>query len=352
MTPEDLIGLVQSLRSPTGVAALLDVSGGIIHVNRPIQEYERTKATTYSTMTDEGDEIVQIIMHERLHFLQTCTFGFMYAYARDMFLHIMSILAAGPAGFDLPETIEPKQLSRLRDLLQRPNRKGTSGLSARAIIESLTMYQQVLIRIGMTPDQYADTLEFLGPGSYDPFAQAIDHFTIADEYRAAYLQALEILGDSTFYLFPYAACLSLCTAWPGDSFIPFCKFLVETKRREEAGEAPGKTPLSNFGWMGNALEKGEAAEGYESLPQHPVFWPIVLKLSEEAMKVQARPDPMALVEMLLRIGSTVVFYGDAKEKPSVVRIGEPVTSKDSDMALVLSALAQRVIQLVGPPEEF
>jgi hypothetical protein len=86
-TPEELLKLAQALRFIPGSEGFFDACGGVIHINRPRETYDQLAGSTFETLSPESDALLQLIMHERLHLLQTCTFGFSYAFASDLYIH-------------------------------------------------------------------------------------------------------------------------------------------------------------------------------------------------------------------------------------------------------------------------
>jgi hypothetical protein len=91
--------------------------------------------------------------HERLHFVQTCTFGFMYTLAIDLFSAALGLLSPSTnRTFLQPQELPAEARTQVQAIDQRLADVSDDDLTALDIIESVTYYHQLSIRYDLSAE--------------------------------------------------------------------------------------------------------------------------------------------------------------------------------------------------------
>ena len=330
--------------------ALFDLVGGFIHLSWSSDQYDELLRTSPESLTEDQLELMEALNHERLHFIQTCTFGFMYLLAIDLFSSAVALLAPSTnrtfqRGEDLPA--DARRLLAAVD--QRLAGRSDDGISSLDIIESLTHFHQISIRLHLTPESYRELLSEVG-GSVrrDPFLRILDSVQAGSEYTAAYEAAVRHSGPEAFFVFPKAAALALCTRRPEQAFRPLCQHVLALRRGESNG-----IPLSEFGWMGEAFEL--ARRNDELGRTHPIYSDAIQRQGPEALRELLRANVQEVSERLQRLPVPMLCYENPAPRPFLRAHQEFWPDLDEDerklrvqSCAIFSALAVRALASVQP----
>src|SRR5215813_4952357 len=158
-----LVGL-----SLQGRKALFDLIGGFIHLSWSSSQFDELARADPDSLAPDQLQMLEALIHERLHFVQTCTFGFMYTLAIDLFSAAVGLLSPSANRTLLQaEELPAEARKQVQAIHQRLARVSDDGLTALDIIESVTHYHQLSIRYGLTSERYVQLLD--DSSERDPF---------------------------------------------------------------------------------------------------------------------------------------------------------------------------------------
>jgi hypothetical protein len=248
--------------------------------------------------------MLEALIHERLHFVQTCTFGFMYTLAIDLFSSAAGLLSPSTnRTFQQPDQLPAEARKRLQAVQERLASVSEDGLTTLDIIESVTHYHQISIRYGLTSERYVQQLDL---NERDPFHAILDAVRAPHEYRAAYDAAVRYCGSDAFFVFPRAAGLSLCTRRPERVFRSTCEQLRALNRKEADG-------INLIGWIGTAFELSRINNSTGRT--HPIYTDAIEQQGQDAFRTLLQTGPEELSRRLQLMSVPMLCYDLASPRP-------------------------------------
>lgn len=285
--------------------ALFDLIGGFIHLSWSSSQFDELARTRPDSLTTDQLEMLEALIHERLHFVQTCTFGFMYALAIDLFSAAVGLLAPSQNKTFLQAEVLPAEARKQVQVVhQRLASLSDDGLTALDIIESVTHYHQISIRYGLTAQRYMELLD--GRGERDPFQAILDAVQPPSEYRAAYDAAVRYCGSDAFFVFPRAAALSLCTQRPERAFRSICEQLRALDHKEADG-------INLIGWIGTAFELSRTNNSVGRT--HPIYTEAIDREGADAFRTLLQTGPEELSRRLQLMSVPMLCYDPPSIRP-------------------------------------
>jgi len=318
--------------------ALFDLIGGFIHLSWSSRQFDELARAHPDSLTPDQLQMLEALIHERLHFVQTCTFGFMYTLAIDFFSAAVALLSPSTnRTFLQPQELPAEARKQVEDIHQRLAGLSDDGLTALDIIESVTHYHQLSIRYGLTAERYLQLLEDVS--ERDPFQTILDADQAAHEYRAAYDAAVRYCGSDAFFLFPRAAGLSLCTGRPERAFRSICEQVRALNRREAEG-------INLIGWIGTAFDLSRINDSRGRI--HPIYTGAIEQHGQDAFRNLLQTGPDELSKRLQLMSVPMLCYDPPSLRPALRGDEEFWPDLDHDERLrrvqicaVISALAVR-----------
>jgi hypothetical protein len=288
-----------------GRKALFDLIGGFIHLSWSGSQFDELARVQPDSLIPDQWQMLEALIHERLHFVQTCTFGFMYTLAIDLFSAAVGLLSPSTnRTFLQAEELPAEARKQLQAIHQRLTGVSEDGLTALDIIESVTHYHQISIRYGLTSERYMDLLD--DSSARDPFQSILDAVQAPSEYRAAYDAAVRYCGSDAFFVFPRAAGLSLCTRRPERAFRSTCEQLRALRRQEVQG-------ISLIGWIGSAFELSRTDKA--SGRTHPIYTEAIEQQGEDAFRTLLQTGPEELSRRLQLMSVPMLCYDPPSPRP-------------------------------------
>ena len=317
--------------------ALFDLIGGFIHLSWSSSQLDEFARANPDSLTSDQLEMLEALIHERLHFVQTCTFGFMYTLAIDMFSAGVGLLSPSTnRTFQQPEQLRAEARKQLQAVQERLSGMSDDGLTPLDIIESVTHYHQISIRYGLTSERYMQQLDI---SERDPFQTILDAVQAPHEYRAAYDAAVQYCGANAFFVFPRAAALSLCTRRPERTFRSTCEQLCALNRKEADG-------INLIGWIGTAFELSRINNSKGRT--HPIYTESIEQQGQDAFRTLLQTGPDELSQRLQLMSVPMLCYDPPSPRPFLRGDEEFWPDLDRDERLrrvqicaVISALAVR-----------
>jgi hypothetical protein len=321
-----------------GRKALFDLIGGFIHLSWSSSQFDELAHGHPDSLTPDHLQMLEALIHERLHFVQTCTFGFMYTLAIDLFSAAVGLLSPSTnTTFLQPQELPAEARKQVRAIHRRLAGVSDDSLTALDIIESLTHYHQLSIRYGLTAERYVQLLEDIS--ERDPFQAILDADQPPDEYRAAYDAAVRYCGSDAFFVFPRAAALCLCTGRPERAFRSIC----EQVRALNGKEAEG---INLIGWIGTAFELSRINDSKGRT--HPIYTELIEQHGHDAFRRLLQTGPDELSQRLQMMSVPMLCYDPPSPRPFLRGDEEFWPDLDRDERLlrvqicaVISALAVR-----------
>jgi hypothetical protein len=320
-----------------GRKALFDLIGGFIHLSWSSRQFDELARAGPDSLTCDQLQMLEALIHERLHFVQTCTFGFMYTLAIDLFSAAAGLLSPTKIRtFQHPDRLPGEARRQLKAVQERLTDVSDDGLTTLDIIESVTHYHQISIRYGLTSDTYIQQLDLSEP---DPYQAILNSVQAPHEYRAAYDAAVRYCGSDAFFVFPRAAGLSLCTHRPERTFRSMCEQLRALNRKEADG-------ITLFGWIGTAFELSSV----DNLTgrTHPIYTEGIQQLGQVAVRTLLQTGPEELSRRLQLMSVPMLCYDPSSPRPLLRGDEEfwPDLNRDErlmriQICAVISALAIR-----------
>jgi hypothetical protein len=320
-----------------GRKALFDLIGGFIHLSWSSKQFDELTAANPDSVTSDQLQMLEALIHERLHFVQTCTFGFMYTLALDLFSAAVGLLSPSSSRtFLQPEQLPAAPRKQLQAVHNRLAHASDDGLTTLDIIESLTHYYQLSIRYCLTPERYMQqpTID-----ERDPFQSILDAVQAPHEYRVAYDAAVRYCGSDAFFLFPRAAGLSLCTRRPEQAFRSICEQLRALNRKEADG-------MNLIGWIGTAFELSIVNNATGRT--HLIYTDGIERHGQDAFRILMAMGPDELSRRLQLMPVPMLCYDPPSLRPFLRGDAEFWPNLDRDESLlrvqicaVISAVAVR-----------
>lgn len=282
----ETIKLSQYFEVPSEVAGYLEWGSGILRVNCDYDDWEFINNNPEDTRTFATRSILATLTHETFHFLQICTSGFLYSFVCRYF-DLMREYIKQEVGYPLTD-------EKIKTFLKNPSgvtdeiinhisvldRQGASGVTVRDIIESAAyLYEHKTHYIGLDIAGYEKLLSQDQPPS---------------EYYHAFHKAKEILGETAFDNFLFAAFISLCFNRPEAVFADVLENIANHNLVYRDGNDIPRfiSAIQSFFSVHNALgSAAEVALHKGSQFWHPVYNNAILSLNEAA----AHYSPIALV---------------------------------------------------------
>ena len=334
-----LVGL-----SLQGRKALFDLIGGFIHLSWSSSQFDELARASADSLTFDQLQMLEALIHERLHFVQTCTFGFMYTLAIDLFSAAVGLLSPTTnRTLQQPEQLPAEARKQLQAVHERLASISDDGLTPLDIIESVTHYHQISIRYGLTAERYMQEYD---SSDRDPFQAILDSVQAPHEYRSAYDAAVRYCGPDAFFVFPRAAGLSLCTRRPERVFRSICEQVRALNRKEADG-------VNLIGWIGTAFELSTINNSTGRT--HPIYTEAIQQQGQDAFRTLLRTGPEELSQRLQLMSVLMLCYDPASPRPFLRGDEEfwPGLGRDErlmrvQICAVISALAVRSLSAEDP----
>ncbi|MDO9111600.1 MAG: hypothetical protein Q7U40_13150, partial [Desulfatirhabdiaceae bacterium] len=282
----ETIKLSQYFEVPPEVAGYLEWGTGILRVNCSFDDWEFIIKHPDGARSFATRSIIATLTHETFHFLQICTSGFLYSFACRYF-DLMIKYIKQEAGYPLTDV-------RIKAFLNNPSgvtediinhisvldRPGSSDVTVRDIIESAAyLYEH--------KTHYID-LDIAG------YEKLLSQDLPPKEYYHAFHKAKEILGETVFDNYLFAAFISLCFSQPEVVFTDVLKNIAKHNLIYRDGKDIPKfiSAIQSLFSVHSALgSAAEVALHKGSQFRHPVYNNAILSLNETA----DRYSPIALV---------------------------------------------------------
>jgi hypothetical protein len=259
-----------SIAVPKGVAGYLDWSTGLLRVNATHEVWQRIVASKDLSKLQQWErDIVEVVTHETIHFMQIVTTGWLYQFAVELFELIKSCIPFPVKDFSqIPKVPPPGPAARIRNHLARLDVAGANSVTVRSLVECQAVLAQLQTHWKST--------------DHESFVKRIHESHLPQEYRAAYLSAVKHLDRHAFESYPFISNMALCCRDPVTSFEVICRGVKTAALPAQPRRAiQGYLELLNrLHTAGNLEMIGTAAEVINSAPEHPVYTPMVARLNE------------------------------------------------------------------------
>jgi len=213
---------IEPIALPPGTLGMLDWPTGVIHLNADEAEFAELIAQDAASYTERQRDLAQTLFHERFHYLQIGTCGFLYQYAGELF---EALRGCGMTTENLARraqlVIAAEAGARLVELHGRLESKSAGDVSIRSMVESHAhLVEKRSNWVGLDASDY-DTMIRRDP----------------PDYHSAYRMARSLLGPVGFELLPVLVSVSLCSLQPVQTYAQLLAAVCADRSLQDVGAA-------------------------------------------------------------------------------------------------------------------